>query len=96
MKTKLLKKIHKRYNWYFNSEKNPVLIDKFLKTATIYDIEFCCYENNMKIEDVDKSVKCEKTEWTLRTMKRKILSTYGWSFNRAIFKLALKRYKQKL
>lgn len=27
MKTKLLRKLHKKYNWYFNSSKDIVLID---------------------------------------------------------------------
>lgn len=96
MKTKLLKKLHKRYNWYFNKEKYPVLIDKVLKKAIVYDFEYCCNQCGIKIEDLDNHVKCDKYEWTLRIMKRKLLSEYGWSFDRSIFKQALKRYKERL
>lgn len=96
MKTKLLKRLHKRYNWYFNKEKHPILIDKLLKKATIYDLETCCNKVNLKIEEIDDRVKCEKDEWVLRIMKRDILTKYGWTFDRSVYKQALKRYKERL
>lgn len=96
MKVKLLKKIKKRYNWYFNKAKYPILIDHLSKKAVIYDLEYCIERSGVKIEDV----KCEHTEWALRLLKQDILTKYGWFFterwNRLNYKLANSYHKAKL
>lgn len=40
MKTKLLKKIRKRYEWRINQHGNPVLIDKWKQDVTVIDDEY--------------------------------------------------------
>jgi hypothetical protein len=96
MKVKLLKKIRKRYNWYFNNEKFPVFIDKVKKTAKIYDLEYMSNRYNYSLEDVKEKVKIDHTEWALRCLKMDIIGPYGWDMSRVRYKLALKKYKRKL
>ena len=35
-----LKKIRKRYEWYFNPQGFPVLLDKKLRTVQVYNVEY--------------------------------------------------------
>lgn len=95
MKVKLLKTIRKKYSWYFNKEKYPVLINHVLKKATVYNKEYCIQKTNSKIEDV----KCEHTEWALRIFKKDILFQYGWYFtdriNKVDYKMAMSIFNKK-
>ena len=95
MKIKLLKKIRKRYNWYFNKEKYPVLIDHKKKIAKVYDLEYCCKVEDIEVKSVQIFIGCKKTEWALRIMKRDILSQYGWKISRVLYKQANRIYKSK-
>lgn len=96
MKTKLLKKIRKRYNWYFNKEGFPILIDNYRLEATIIDLNYCMIFHNIKAHELDSLIRCSHQEWALRTLKIKILSNYGYTLNGAIYKKALKKYREKL
>jgi hypothetical protein len=96
MKVKLLKKIRKKYNWYFNKEGFPVLINHYKQTATIYNVELACLKTDTKVEDVQKVIEVPLTTWCLRIMKRDILGIYGYSFDRSIYKIAKRNYKRKL
>ena len=96
MKVKLLKKIHKKYNWYFNKNNFPVLIDHYKKNVELYDLEYMCNRFNYTMEDVKEKVKVDHTEWALRCLKKDILDEYGWNISRVRYKLAIKRYKNKL
>jgi len=95
MKTKLLKKLHKRYSWYFNSSKFPVLIDHDKQIATVYDTEYCCSLAKYKVEDLPTLVKVPLDEWALRAMKFDILQKYGWSITKVYYKLAVNKLKSK-
>jgi len=99
MKTKLLKKIRKRFNWYFNVNGFPVLIDHYYKKVTVYDLEFCMNYNKYSLEDVEAKVKCSHNEWALRHMKQKVFNSIGYNhydYTSSIYKLAIKRYNKKL
>jgi hypothetical protein len=96
MKIKLLKKLRKRYNWYFNKDKFPVLIDHSNKTATIYDIEYLAERAKYTLEDIEVKVKVNHTEWAIRYLKMDILKEWGWKYDRCVYKLAIKKYKRKL
>ena len=95
MKTKLLKKLHKRYDWYFNADGFPVLIDHDKKSVTLYDIEYLCQRTGYKVEELPTLIKVEYTEWALRMMKLDILREYGWSMNTIRYKIAVNRLKTK-
>ena len=96
MKVKLLKKLRKRYSWYFNNDNFPVLIDHYNKSARIYDLELVSALNKYTLEDVKQKVKVNHDEWALRHLKTDILGKYGWSMQNSIYKQAVRRYKLKL
>jgi hypothetical protein len=96
MKTKLLRKIRKRYDWFFNKDGFPVLIDNFKKIVTIYDFEYMCNYYEFSLEDVKEKVKVSHQEWAIRRLKLDILGNYGFSMNRGNYRLAKRIYKNKL
>jgi hypothetical protein len=79
MKVKLLKKLRKRYSWYFNNDNFPVLIDHHNKSVRIYDLEYVSALNKYTLEDVKEKVKVSHDEWALRHLKTDILGKYGWN-----------------
>lgn len=95
MKTKLLKKIRKRYEWYFNNDGFPVLIDHYKKSVTLYDVEYCTTRFNYKVEDLPTIVKVPLQEWAIRILKTDILGQYGWNISNVRYKIAVSRLKQK-
>ena len=95
MKTKLLKKLHKTYDWYFNNDGFPVLINHVKKSATLYDVEYVCERVKYKVEDLPTLVEIPHTEWALRMMKLDILKEYGWDMSHVKYKIATKILKQK-
>jgi len=96
MKVKLLKKLRKRYNWYFNKDNFPVLIDHHYKNVTIYDLEYCMGVVKYTLQDVEAKVKVSHTEWALRFLKSDILKDYGWSTQKSLYKKANRNYKLRL
>ena len=96
MKIKLLKKLRKRYNWYFNKDKFPVLIDHLEKTATVYDLEYVSGRAKYTMEDVKEKVKVDHTEWALRMMKLDTLKKWGWEIGKSTYRLATRKYNKKL
>jgi hypothetical protein len=96
MKVKLLKKIKARYNWYFNKDSFPVLIDHKEKRVTIYDLEYMCEYYKYSLEDVKEKVKVPHTEWALRRMKLDLLFEHGYQMNRSIYRIATRKYKSML
>ena len=95
MRTKLLKKLRKRYVWYFNTNLFPVLIDHNKQKVLVYDVEYLCRRFNYKVEDLSTLITVEHQEWALRVMKLDILSEYGWSMSHVIYKMALRKLKKK-
>lgn len=94
MKVKLLKKLHKRYDWYFNDEKYPVLIDHWRKTAVVYSLEYCLTLSKYSLE-AERKVHCGYLEWAMRMMKRDILTSWGWSVDKSLYKMANRKFKTK-
>jgi hypothetical protein len=94
MKVKLLKKLRKRYNWYFNNDNFPVLIDHHYKKVTIYDLEYCMNMVKYTLQDVEIKVKVSHDEWALRHLKTDILGKYGWSTQKSIYRKANRNYKR--
>ena len=95
MKVKLLKNLRKRYEWYFNTDGYPILLDHLTQRVTIYDIEYLCQRRNYRVEDLPTIVKCPLTEWAWRFVKFDILSYYGWSFDHVQYKKALRKLNRK-
>jgi hypothetical protein len=95
MKIKLLKKIRKRYDWYFNKEKYPVLIIHNTKEVIPIDFEYCTYFMNYTLEDVKQKVKIDYTEWALRLMKVRILKNYGITYNNLLYHRINRSFKKK-
>jgi len=98
MKVKLLKKIHKRYNWYFNANKEPVLIDHLEKDVTVYNFDYVREQCKYTLEDVEKRVQVSHEEWCYRWFKTDVLKTFGitWKRERNNYKIATKKYQKKL
>jgi len=98
MKVKLLKKIHKRYNWYFNANKEPVLIDHLKKHVIIYDFDYVKKQNQYTDEDIVKKVEVSHEEWCYRNFKWDILKSFGltWKRERHNYKIAIRKYQKKL
>ena len=95
MRTKLLKKLRKRYGWYFNNDGFPVLLNHYEKTVTLYDVEYLCERAKYKVEDLPTIIKVPLTEWALRHLKMDILKDYGWEFSRVRYKIASRKLKEK-
>ncbi len=91
MRTKLLKKLKKKYDWYFNKEGFPVLIQHKIEHAEVIDLEYC-----LNYYNVDKDVKLEisQQEWALRCLKNKILGPYGYHYTRSNYRLAQRNLKR--
>ena len=66
MKVKLLKKLRKRYAWYFNKNKFPVLIDHKKRSVTIYDLDYLMNKLSYTEEDIKQRIQVEHHEWALR------------------------------
>jgi hypothetical protein len=96
MKVKLLKKLRKKYNWYFNKDGFPVLIDHSNKIATVYDLEYLAKRANYTLEEIEVKVKVDHTEWAIRWLKGDILKEWDWKYDRSVYRLAMKKYNRKL
>lgn len=96
MKVKLLKKLHKRYKWYFNSKKIPILIDTYKKIVIIYDNDTCAKKSGIEVNDIPIKIKCTVDEWQLRHIKFDLLSKYGWNWQKSIYRTVLNKYKHKI
>ena len=95
MKTKLLRNLHKRYDWYFNKNGFPVLIDHRKREATLYDVEYCSAKVGYKSDDVDKLVKIPLTTWAMNHFKYDLLNEWGWDYKRKRYKVAIRKLKLK-
>jgi hypothetical protein len=95
MNIKLLKKIRKRYDWYFNSEKFPVLISHCSKKVIVMDMEYCKRVSNYSFEDIKELVKVNHTEWALRFMKNYILAEFGIKYSNIQYRQVNREFKNK-
>ncbi len=95
MKTKLLKKLRKRYEWTFSKDKIPILLDNWNKTATFYNVKYCCSRYKLPIDNLDDLLSCSREEWCLRTFKTDLLSKYGWSITSSNYKFLKRKLKNK-
>jgi hypothetical protein len=96
MKVKLLKKLRKRYAWYFNKNKFPVLIDHKKRSVTIYDLDYLMNKLSYTEEDIKQRVQVEHHEWALRWLKTDLLDEYGWKVNKSMYRKAVAKLKHKI
>ena len=90
MKAKLLKKIRKRFKWYYrNSDNIPVVIDTVLKSVRIYSFDNCLTIMNNKKEDIEIS----EEEYIHRTFRINIFKEFGFSY---MYYCALKNFRKSL
>lgn len=96
MKTKLLRKVRKRFSWYLNSEKRPVLIDNYANKIITYQnddiqnrygLEFYKEFSNLSYEKQIESI------W--HYFKYEMLGDYGYHKYKlkSIFKKTKRNYK---
>lgn len=108
MKTKLLRKVRKRFSWYLNSEKRPVLIDNYKREINTYtDIDIAFLLSVQAYSDFIKESEQIKNEKAWNLFKSNMLDDYGynnkikkWRFRKAtsnfkIFELKNKKYKDE-
>lgn len=79
MKTKLLKKIRKRFDWYINIDGFPILIDHKEKTVKIIDTNAAILYWRLNSNYVPE---VSEQEWTWRNMKQRMYKTFGFSMER--------------
>ena len=98
MKVKLLKKIRKRYSWYFKKDKTPILIDHSNKTVEVYDVDYVSKAHNYTEQQIQNDVKVPLKEWCYRWFRVDIFKTFGidWKVDKNTYKLAVKKYNKKL
>jgi hypothetical protein len=96
MKVKLLKKLRKRYDWYFNKNKFPVLIDHKKRSVTIYDLDYLMNRLSYTEESIKQRVQVEHDEWALRWLKTDLLKDYGWDIKRTWYRQAVTKLKHKI
>lgn len=90
MRAKLLKKLRKKYSWYFNVDNFPVLLNHETRTVRLYDLEYMCERRGYTLQDVEKKVKVSHQEWALRLMKSDILSKYGYSLQERSYRIGMR------
>jgi hypothetical protein len=95
MKVKLLKKLRKKYSWYFNNEKCPVLINHKTKNVIVFNLKYCMKPINYTLEDVEKTVEIDHKLWFFRVFKKHLLGKYGWTVDKNTYRIAVLRFKQK-
>lgn len=90
MKVKLLRKVRKRFEWYFNRSGYPILIDKKRKHATVYDLDYCLRRSGYKEEQLPLKVTIKHAEWALRYMKADALYPFGITWDKIFYHNAMK------
>lgn len=103
MKTRLLKKIRKRFSWYLNSQKRPVLIDKYSeKVKTYSDIDISILTDSKTFSEFIKESEQIKNKKAWNYFMSDMLSDYGyskkvknWRFRTAISNLKKLELKNK-
>lgn len=95
MKIKLLKKIRKRFSWYWNKDNFPVLIDHKTKSVDVLDLEYLKKYNSYTDEEVKTNVQCTIEEWAQRHLFNYITKPYGYSYKNLRYNIATRRSKIK-
>lgn len=80
MKVKLLKKIRKRFTYYWNSKGFPVLVDHYKQQTTVFDVDYCKEIHKYSDEDVATKLEIPVEEWAMRHMKSYVGKYYGKNF----------------
>lgn len=99
MKTKLLKKIRKRFIWYINSEGFPVIIDKKEKSFGTINLTSLKKYYNYTDDSWKDEIEIDIKEWAWRNLKQRMLKPFGFNitqiwYNKAI-RLSRKRDRYK-
>lgn len=95
MKTKLLRKIRKRFDWYINSKGFPVLLDKAKKSVVVIDVPYLKDFFDMSDKDVTEQVEVRLEEWAWRNLKNKILQPFGYNMGNFYYKIAVRKSRTK-
>jgi hypothetical protein len=95
MKTKLLRKVRKRYGWYLNKSGFPVLLDHSKKEVSIIDLDFYkTYFKYESIQDVRDSIQVSEQEVCWRLLLTIMLETYGFSYSSRWYRIAVNKSKK--
>lgn len=92
MKTKLLRKMHRRFDWYFNSDGDIVLLNKSNKSVFVMDDE--SLKKYYKLDTLDAS--CGKEEFKARLIRGYILKNIGMSEDLFLFRRATRAFNRRL
>lgn len=96
MKVKLLKKVRKKYGWYFNSDNDPVVLNHKTKRLQVYNLAYCMADSGYDDKKLKARVKIDYKVWALRIAKRDILSEFGYSLEKTWYKAAQRKLNRKL
>ena len=93
MKAKLLKRIRKRFDYYFNKDGEPILIDLSKKEYILINMVFYRqYGNFNSIEDARKSITLSNEKEVLwRLLKDTMLRPFGYKYGNLRFNYARRR-----
>jgi hypothetical protein len=90
MKTKLLRKIRKRFGYYFRKhDGRPVLVDLKKKNHLSYNDETLYIYAGVKTEEeFQKKVEVDKDEYAWRCLKGVMYDAFGYSYSDVMFNYA--------
>lgn len=88
MKTKLLKKVRKKYGYYFNQNGYPILVNHLLKQVEVINPEYCAKKAGYEVKNLSDTIEVPLNEWCWRFLKSEMLGEYGWNMTRSFYKKA--------
>jgi hypothetical protein len=95
MKVKLLKKIRKRFSYYFRKDGTLVLVDHHKKRPIIYDLANVLAMRNMTPEDFTKQVHIPEQQWLWRMLKDDMLKPFGYTYLDIMYRYGVRVSKHK-
>jgi len=90
MKTKLLKKIRKRFDWYITPGGNYVIIDKKLEKTHLLDLKKALNYADFKKEDLGVS----EDTFIWRITKEIMTIPFGYKFEDIFFKRSVQKFNK--
>jgi hypothetical protein len=96
MKIKLLKKIRKRFGYYFRkSDGYPVLVDYKKRKHTIFSQKYLPELNGYSSgKEMMKHIEIDLEEYAWRCMKERMLKPFGFSYGDVVFNRLKRRCKK--
>ena len=93
MKTKLLKKIRKSFNWYINPSGFPVLINHLNRTVTLINVAELKRYYDYKDDSYKESVEVTMQEWAWRNLKQRMYKKFGYDITNHWYNMAVRKEK---